>query len=316
MREKGCCKSPYSQVILVLQVVLICGKGIEIFCRSFQGSGSGCRGVYKESVRKCFRPSSLFYVHLFHERTHCFFVSAPLPGPIGGIPLGIGATISRLRVLRDPTTQGTPQGGGEGELPANMLSSFSYVNGGDFSRESSTGGIEIGTRDRRGVINQDYTGVSTRFSDLVQDARTDTTVGDSMPTVMLNSSSQVFDRLPPANRFSVIHQEEPYSTLPAIVGARSPSLRSEGRPEVLQPVFAPALSGFMGRIKEGMSPGILPTSQNGVPSPLLMRASYRTPYAPARKLASLKSCNEDKVVSILYHDNTNAIYMGFVGTNG
>ena len=89
---------------------------------------------------------------------------------------------------------------------------------------------------------------------VVQYARMDTTAGNSTP--------QVFDKVPPADRFRVIHQEGPYSVLPASVGARSRTLSGEGRTEVQQPAFAPAqkLSGFMARIKEGMSPGILPTS--------------------------------------------------------
>ena len=74
----------------------------------------------------------------------------------------------------------------------------------------------------------------------------------------------------------------------------------------------------MARIKEGMSPGVLPTSRNGVPSPLPTGASYRTLHVPARKSASLKSHKEDNMVSvsIFYRYGTKAICMCLVGTNG
>ena len=136
-----------------------------------------------------------------------------------------------------------------------------------------------------------------------------------MPTVMSNSSPQVFDRPPPADRFSVLLHEEPYSMLPDTGGDRSPILSGNGRHEVLPSTLAPAqkLSGFMARIKEGMSPRILPTSQKW--STVTSPGRSKLQDTP-RQLALLKSHKEDRVVSILYHDGTHTICMGFVGTNG
>ena len=79
------------------------------------------------------------------------------------------------------------------------------MDSGDFPNESSVGGLLLETG---GVSNQGYVWGTTRFSDLVQDTRMDITTGDSMPIALSNPVIQMLDRVPPTDRFSVIHQEE------------------------------------------------------------------------------------------------------------
>ena len=114
MREKGCCKSTHNQVILVFQAVFNCGKGREMYCGSFQGSGSGRRVFYKVSVRNYFSPFIPFLSAVFcHKRTYRFVMSEPPPGYIGVPPPSIRNASSILRAIQDQATCGTPQGGGE-----------------------------------------------------------------------------------------------------------------------------------------------------------------------------------------------------------
>ena len=92
-------------------------------------------------------------------------------------------------------------------------------------------GLETG-----GVVNNhDYHGVSTRFSEVEQNVWMDMAMGNPMPITILNSAPLVFNRGPPADRFSVLQQDEPYSTLPTSVKDRSTLYKDEA-----EPVLAPA----------------------------------------------------------------------------
>ena len=152
-----------------------------------------------------YSPLFPFMAVFCHKRTHCFVMSVPPPRSISGLPLGIGTTMYCLRALCDQTTQGTPQGGGGGELAANLLLSF-FMS----TMEIFLGSLLVALRlETGGVNNQDYIEVCTRFSDVDQDAWMDMTAGDSIFIAMSNSAPQMFGRVPPADSFSVIHQEEP-----------------------------------------------------------------------------------------------------------